>query len=145
MQWFYSTLLPLGPSLLKWFRRKHRLSRKKKAYSVPSPWREKDGRRLWRQWRKGYLVAPGILQLLGILSVQVGLSHLDDLAFLVVPVLQAFLICPSLGCQGLPSAPCHLFYLQMKRWMSDLWMSELMSDLTNASPSTSKSILLLIV
>lgn len=57
------------------------------------------------------LAALGILQLLDILLFQVVLSHLDDLAFLVVPVLQAFLTCPSLGCQGLPLAPCHLFYL----------------------------------
>lgn len=57
------------------------------------------------------LVALGILQLLRILFVQVVLSHLDDLAFLVVQVLQGLLTCPSLGCQGLPSAPYHLFYL----------------------------------
>lgn len=57
------------------------------------------------------LVALGILELLDVLSGQVVLSHLDDLAFLVGRVLQAFLTCPSLGCQGLPLAPYHLFYL----------------------------------
>lgn len=57
------------------------------------------------------LAALGILEFLDILFGLVVPSHLDDLAFLVAQVLQGLLICPSLGCQGLPLALHHLFYL----------------------------------
>lgn len=80
----------------------------------------KTWKKTLKKWHKEYLVALGILELLDVLSGQGVLSLLDDLAFLVGRVLQAFLTCPSLGCQGLPLAPYRLFYLQMKRWMSDL-------------------------
>lgn len=51
------------------------------------------------------------LGFLGVLSVLVGLSHLGDLAFLVVQVLQEIQIHPSLECQGLLLALFHLFCL----------------------------------
>lgn len=57
------------------------------------------------------LVALGILKFPDILFGQVVPSHLGDLEFLVVQVLQELLTCPSLGCQGLPLAPHHLFDL----------------------------------
>lgn len=53
----------------------------------------------------------GILEVLEVLFGRVVPSHLDDLAFLVVQVVQELLTYPSLGCQGLPLALYHLFYL----------------------------------
>lgn len=57
------------------------------------------------------LVVLKILEFLDILCDQVVPSHLDDLAFLVVQVLQGILTYPSLECLGLPLALFHLFYL----------------------------------
>lgn len=73
---------------------------------------------LRRQWqKKGYLVALGILELQDILFGQVVPSPPDDLVFLVVQALQGLQTCPCLGCQGLPLAQYHLFYLHINKWM----------------------------
>lgn len=58
-----------------------------------------------------HLVALEILDFLDILLDQVGPSHLDDLAFLVVQVLQEIQTYPSPECLDLPLALFHLFCL----------------------------------
>lgn len=58
-----------------------------------------------------HLVALGILELPDTLFGQVVPSHPDVLVFLVVQALQGPQTCPCLGCQGLPWAQYHLFYL----------------------------------
>lgn len=57
------------------------------------------------------LVALGIPERQDILFGQVVPSPPDDPVLLVVQVLQGLQTCPCLGCQGLPLARYHLFYL----------------------------------